>query len=294
MNINKNTHSTDPMFRQVAHQERAREFARLLRKNRRLALTGFVAIALGAVSTAGLTQIKKTNNLVNTNQSGEQAMKISQTEKEENLKKLIDENHDLTGLKTKVAGYLADAEKVGAAQTSKLEKRIGGDNKVLATLDQEIFSISEEMQGVFLTLKTELLAIKGKVTAEGEESPMIPIMMAYKKSLFKVKGDIDKVVPELVSAAGGDAELEPLFREKLLNSVEIKALSGLGELEDTGVLHKILLKLTFSLASIDVKVPFIDWAPEDVVEQFWAYLTIQRRDGLQIPFVEYYKSPTAY
>ena len=58
----------------------------------------------------------------------------------------------------------------------------------------------------------------------------------------------------------------------LLNHAKITALSSFGELKDAGVLQKILLKLVFSLASIDVVVPFIDWAPKDVAEQVWVYI----------------------
>lgn len=222
---------------------------------------------------------------------------ISATERAENLRNLINENHDLTGLDKKVETYLSDAQAEGQQLRAALVLRLGDDNHdALDSLDKTGTDVTAQMQTIFATLKSGVSAARSAPATDGADNPMIPVMLGYKKALFALKTELDDAVSDL--AANSDTTELALFEEELrnclLNTAKITALSGLAELKDTGVLQKILLKLTFSLASIDIKVAFIEWAPEDVVESFWQYLAIQRRDGLQVPFFEFYEDPTKY
>lgn len=212
-----------------------------------------------------------------------------------NHQSLVDENHDLSGFDDTIRCYLQSAGAAHRQSLRLLERHlqpVWPSGLAIASRDASV--VEEGMTAVFDTLRTSL-AVGGDDL--GAQERLLETMMNYKKSLFALRDRIDQSVAEVAATAPSTTNgpvIGEIMGQYLASVANVAALSGLGALHESGLLHKILLKLTFSLASIDIVVPFVGWAPSDVVDHFWEYLDIQRATGLQVKFVDFYQDPGPY
>ncbi len=122
-------------------------------------------------------------------------------------------------------------------------------------------------------------------------------MLAFKTSLFSAKKETEDQSKKIVSIMSfeGDKleELKKTTKLYFLNGGKKEAILGIKELKKTNELHRILLKVAFSLLVAEMKTPFINKAPADVLIHFDMYLKLVK-EGLKVSFVEFYKNTEDY